>query len=68
MMEKEVSKIHLRKKNEFVKDVDNYMRISTSYLEYHFNRNPKTIANNYYKLDALVWSIIFFEKLPRYSE
>lgn len=54
------------------------MSSSRHYLEYHFNRNPKTIKNNYYKLDALVkgllffnyevWTIVYFEKVPRYCE
>lgn len=43
------------------------MKTSRKYLHYHFNRNPRTIVNNYIKLDALVWSIVFFEKIPRYS-
>lgn len=43
------------------------MQSSRDYLELHFNRNPETIKNNYFKLDALVWSIAFFEKVPRYS-
>lgn len=37
-------------------------------MEYHFNRNAPTIKNNYFKLDSLIWSIIFFEKIPRYSD
>lgn len=67
-MEQEVSRIHLRKKNEFVRDIESYMRVSNGYLDYHFNRNPATVKNNYYKLDALVWSIVYFEKVPRYSD
>lgn len=34
----------------------------------HFNKNPKTKVNPIIKLDALVWSTIFFEKISRYSE
>ena len=44
------------------------MKVSRNYLNHHFNVNANTIKNNYYKLDALVWSIVFFEKVPRYSE
>ena len=44
------------------------MKVSRNYLDYHFNKNSVTVKNNYYKLDALVWSVIFFEKIPRYSE
>lgn len=43
------------------------MRASRAHLDYHFNKNTKTLKNHYVKLDALVWSLIFFEKVPRYS-
>jgi hypothetical protein len=43
------------------------MKVSRNYLNYHFNRNPRTASSHYLKLDALVWSIIYFEKIPRYS-
>ena len=43
------------------------METSKRYLEYHFNKNPPTMANNYHKIDALVWSVVFFEKVPRYD-
>lgn len=67
-MEEEVGRIHLRKKNEFARDIESYMRVSNGYLDYHFNKNSATVKNNYYKLDALVWSIVYFEKVPRYSD
>ena len=67
-MEEEVSRIHLRKKNDLMRDIESYMRVTNGYLDFHFNRNPHTIKNNYYRLDALVWSIIFFEKIPRYAD
>lgn len=57
----------MRKKNELVRDIEAYMKSGRDHLEYHFNRNPETVKNNYFKLDALVWSILFFEKVPRYS-
>ena len=59
--------MHIRKKNDFIKDAEQYMETSRRYLEYHFNKNPTTIANNYHKIDALVWSVVFFEKVPRYD-
>lgn len=36
-------------------------------FEKHLCKNPKTKDNHYLKIDALVWSTIFFEKVPRYS-
>lgn len=66
--ETQVGKIHLRKKNELIRDIEAYLKSGRDYMEHHFNRNPETIKNNYFKLDALVWSIVYFEKVPRYSE
>jgi hypothetical protein len=37
-------------------------------LDFHFFINAKSVDNPYYKLDALVWSSIFHEKVPRYSD
>lgn len=36
--------------------------------DFHFFINAKSVDNPYYKLDALVWSCIFHEKVPRYSD
>jgi len=62
------NQIHLRKKNDFINDVNHFMLNNRIAYDKHFNKNPKTSLRPYYKLDALVWSTIFFEKVPRYSE
>lgn len=63
-----VNKIHLKKKNDFIKDVDHFMMNIRQFLDYHFNRNQATKTNPYLYIDALVWSIAYFEKLPRYDD
>jgi len=62
------SQIHLRKKNDFINDVNHYMLNNRIAYDRHFNKNPKTSLRPYYKLDALIWSTIFFEKVERYSD
>lgn len=37
-------------------------------FDFHFFINAKSVEDPYYKLDALVWSSIYHEKVPRYSE
>ena len=49
------STIHLKKKNDFINDVNHFMRNNRLVYEKHFNTDPKTSLKPYYKLDALVW-------------
>ena len=44
------------------------MKAIRSAFDFHFFVQPKSVENPYYKLDALVWSEIFQEKVPRYSD
>lgn len=37
-------------------------------FDYHFYINAKSVENPYYKIDALIWSSVYHEKVPRYSE
>lgn len=61
-----IGKIHLRKKNDFIKDVNHFMVNNRNAFDRHFNQLYK--EDPYQKIDALVWSAIFFEKIDRYSE
>jgi len=63
-----VTKIHLKKKNDFIKDLNSFMRLNRNSFEKHFQKNPITSVNPVYKIDSLVWSTIFFEKVDRYSD
>ncbi len=51
-----------------IDDLDNYMFAIRRNLDFHFFINAKSVDNPYFKLDALVWSSIFHEKVPRYSD
>lgn len=62
-----MNRIHLKKKNDFVKDVNHFMMNIRNFLDDHFNKNEKSKSNPYYQIDSLVWSTIYFEKVPRYS-
>lgn len=66
--QREIMKIHLRKKNDFVKDINYFAEMNRNTFEKHFYSNYKTAQNPYYKVDALVWSTIFYEKVERYSD
>lgn len=61
-----VGKIHLKKKNDFIKDVNHFMSNNRKAYDRHFNTLYKD--DPYQKIDALVWSSVYFEKLERYSE
>ena len=37
-------------------------------LHWHFKVYNTSVENNFYKIDSLVWSQIFREKIPRYDE
>eukprot|EP01017_Pseudomicrothorax_dubius_P041819 TRINITY_DN6744_c0_g1_i2.p1 TRINITY_DN6744_c0_g1~~TRINITY_DN6744_c0_g1_i2.p1 ORF type:complete len:580 (-),score=146.87 TRINITY_DN6744_c0_g1_i2:150-1889(-) len=61
------TRIHLRKKDDFIKDVNHYMLTIRNSYDRHFVKNPVTAATPLYKLDALIWSTVFFEKVTRYA-
>ncbi len=63
---REVTHIHLKKKNDFTGNLNYFKNLNQNLFEKHFFSNPKTSQNPYYKIDALVWSAIFFEKVERY--
>ena len=44
------------------------MQVNRQAYTTHVRDNPYTKENIYRKLDALVWSTVFFEKVPRYSD
>ena len=49
------NRIHLKKKHDFIRDVNHFMMNNRLAYDRHFNKNPKTSSNPYYKIDALVW-------------
>lgn len=64
----ETTEIHIKKKADFIQNLNYFKDMNQSLFEKHFYSDPKTSMNPYYKLDALVWSSIFFEKVERYSD
>ena len=64
----EMQDIDVLKKAKKIEDLDNYMFAVRRNLDFHFFINARSVENPYFKLDALVWSSIFHEKVPRYSD
>jgi hypothetical protein len=56
------------RKNKKLESIENYLFAIRRNFDFHFFINGKSAENNYFKLDALVWSCIFHEKVPRYSD
>lgn len=68
MTDQEMNNVDVLRKAKKIEDIDNYMYAIRRNLDFHFFINGKSVDNPYYKLDALVWSSIFHEKVPRYSQ
>lgn len=68
MTNEEMENVDVLRKAKKIEDIDNYMYAIRRNFDFHFFINGKSQENNYYKLDALVWSCIFHEKVPRYSD
>jgi len=64
----EMENVDVLRKAKKIEDIDNYMYAIRRNFDYHFFINSKSVENPYYKIDALVWSSIFHEKVPRYSD
>ena len=67
MTNSEMETVDVLRKAKKIENIDNYMYAIRRNLDFHFFINGKSVDNPYYKLDALVWSSIFHEKVPRYS-
>jgi hypothetical protein len=68
MTTQEMEDVDVLRKAKKIEDIDNYMFAIRRNFDFHFYINGKSTDNPYYKLDALVWSSIFHEKVPRYSD
>jgi hypothetical protein len=76
----EILKMHKSYANQEFQQVDTLRKISKfkniqelyedqkNTLHMHFNIYNPTVENNFFKIDALVWSQIFREKIPRYDD
>ena len=49
------NRIHLKKKQDFIRDVNHFMMDNRLAYDSHFNKNRNTSSNPYHKIDALIW-------------
>ena len=68
MTSEEMENVDVLRKMKKIEDIDNYMFAIRRNFDFHFFINGKSVDNPYYKIDALVWSSVFHEKVPRYSD
>jgi|LauGreDrversion4_2_1035121.scaffolds.fasta_scaffold196587_1 hypothetical protein len=64
----EMQNVDVLRKQKKIDDIENYLFALRRNFDFHFFINGKSVDDPYYKLDALVWSSIYHEKVPRYSE
>lgn len=68
MTNEEMDNVDVLRKAKKIEDIDNYMFAIRRNFDFHFFINGKSVDDPYYKIDGLVWSCIFHEKVPRYSD
>jgi hypothetical protein len=64
----EMQDVDVLRKQKKIDDIENYLFAIRRNFDFHFFINAKSTDNPYYKLDALVWSCVYHEKVPRYSD
>lgn len=65
---KSARSVNLKKSNQLQASFERMLETNSNILELHFHRSELTKDNPYRGIDALVWSLAFAEKVPRYSE
>lgn len=68
MINSEMEDVQVLRKHRKIEELDNYLHAIRQNLDYHFFIHGISCETHEFKLDALVWSCIFHEKVPRYSE
>jgi len=68
MVSREMDDVDVLRRFKKVEELDNYLQAIRRNLDFHFFINGASVDQPEYKLDALVWTCIFHEKVPRYSE
>lgn len=63
-----IGKLSIKKKNDYQRNLTQMLRLGLNILDYHFNKSPLSKDNPAVKIDGLVWSIIYQEKIQRYSD
>jgi len=67
MINNEMEGVDVLRRHKKIEDIDNYLFAIRRNLDFHFFINGCSVDDPAYKLDALVWTSIFHEKVPRYS-
>ena len=68
MITTEMETVDVLRRHKKIEELDNYLFAIRNNLDFHFFINGPSVDNPAFKLDALVWTCIFHEKVPRYSE
>lgn len=64
----EASKLNVKKENILIRNLHKMLWQNAGVLRFHFAISNITKDNPYKGIDALVWSILFFEKVNRYGD
>ena len=65
---KEMDTVDVLRRFKKIEDIENYLFAIRQNLDFHFFVNGASVFEPEFKIDALVWSCIFHEKVPRYSD
>ena len=68
MITNEMEDVQVLRKFKKIEDIENYLFAIRRNLDFQFFINGATTTQPEYKLDALVWTCVFHEKVPRYSD
>lgn len=60
--------VDVLRKQKKIDDIENYLFAIRRNFDFHFYINAKSTTDPLFKLDALVWSSVYHEKVPRYSD
>ena len=64
----EMQDVDVLRRQKKIDDIENYLFAIRRNFDFHFFINSRSQEDPYYKLDALVWSCVYHEKIPRYSD
>jgi len=64
----EMNTVDVLRRHKKLEDIENYLFAIRKNLDFHFFVNGASVFEPEFKMDALVWTCIFHEKVPRYSD
>ncbi len=68
VLEMRAATLNVKKENILVRNLHKMLWQNAGVLRFHFTKSNITKNNHYKGIDALVWSILFFEKVDRYGD